>query len=80
MGWLETYRSHLIVLLLGLIAVDPQVAVISVSADNEFGHPAPEVVERLEEAVGEDNLYITSKHGTIELITDGTRLWVRAEQ
>ncbi|UCG81996.1 MAG: hypothetical protein JSW38_07170 [Dehalococcoidia bacterium] len=63
-----------------LNAVDPQVAVISVSADNEFGHPAPEVVERLEEAVGEDNLYITSKHGTIELITDGTRLWVRAEQ
>jgi competence protein ComEC len=60
--------------------VEPQVAVISVGAENEFGHPDPGVVERLVQVVGEDNLYLTSEHGTIELITDGTRLWVKTER
>ena len=60
-----------------LDAVEPQVAVISVGADNTFGHPDPGVVERLSEVVGEDGLYLTSEHGTIELVTDGGRLWVR---
>ncbi len=63
-----------------LTEVDPQLAVISVGADNAFGHPSPEVVERLGEMVGEDNLYLTSEQGTIELITDGKRLWVRTER
>ncbi len=40
----------------------------------------PDVVERLNNAVGEDGLYLTSEHGTVELITDGTRLWVRTER
>ena len=61
-------------------AVDPQLAVISVGEGNRFGHPAPDVVERLNDAVGEEGLYLTSGHGTIELITDGTRLWVRTER
>jgi competence protein ComEC len=59
-----------------LAAVDPEVAVISVGADNPFGHPGPEVVERLINNVGEDNVYRTDEDGTIELITDGERLWV----
>ena len=62
-----------------LAAVDPEVAVISVGADNTFGHPSPEVVERLIDRVDEDNVYRTDKHGTIEFITDGERLWVRAD-
>ena len=62
-----------------LAVVDPQLAVISVGAENPFGHPSPGVVERLMELVGEDNLYLTSEHGTIELITDGERLWVQTE-
>jgi len=60
-----------------LAAVDPEVAVISVGADNTFGHPSPDVVERLIDKLGEDNVYRTDENGTIELITDGERLWLR---
>jgi competence protein ComEC len=60
-----------------LAAVDPDVAVISVGADNTFGHPSPEVTERLIDRLGEDNVYLTDEDGTIEFITDGESLWVR---
>jgi len=60
-----------------LAAVDPEVAVISVGEDNPFGHPSPEVVERLIDRLGEDNVYRTDEDGTIEFITDGERLWLR---
>ncbi len=56
-----------------LAAVQPAVAVISVGADNRFGHPAPEVLERLSGVP----VYRTDQHGTVEFITDGRRLWVR---
>jgi len=62
-----------------LAAVAPEVAVISVGADNTFGHPSPDVVERLTDRVGEDNVYRTDEDGTIELITDGERLWLRRD-
>jgi competence protein ComEC len=62
-----------------LAAVDPEVAVISVGRDNPFGHPSPEVVERLTGRLGESNVYRTDKDGTIEFITDGEKLWVTAE-
>jgi competence protein ComEC len=62
-----------------LAAVDPEVAVISVGADNTFGHPSPEVVERLIDRLGEDNVYRTDEDGTIEFITDGETLWVRRD-
>jgi competence protein ComEC len=62
-----------------LAAVDPEVAVISVGADNRFGHPSPEVVERLIDRLGEDNVYRTDEDGTIEFITDGERLWMGAD-
>ncbi|MCY3542752.1 MAG: ComEC/Rec2 family competence protein [Chloroflexi bacterium] len=63
-----------------LSAVSPAVAVVSMGADNRFGHPDASVVERLREFVGEDGLYLTAEQGTMELISDGTRLWVKAER
>jgi len=60
-----------------LAAVDPEVAVISAGADNPFGHPSPEVVERLIDRLGKDNVYRTDQDGSVELITDGERLWAR---
>jgi len=60
-----------------LATVGPEVVVISVGADNTFGHPNPEVVERLIDRLGEDNIYRTDEDGTIEFITDGERLWLR---
>ncbi len=59
-----------------LSAVDPQMAVISVGAENKFGHPSPEVVARLEQRLGADNIYRTDQHGTVTFTTDGQKLWV----
>ncbi len=55
-------------------------AVICVGADNPFGHPSAEVMQRLTDRLGEDNVYRTDQDGTIELITDGEKLWVKAEK
>ncbi len=63
-----------------LAVVNPQVAIISVDKENPSGHPSDEVMERLTRIVGKDNIYLTSERGTIELITDGERLWVRVER
>ncbi len=62
-----------------LAVVDPEVAVISVGADNSFGHPNSEVVERLIGRLGVENVYRTDRNGTIEFITDGESLWVKTE-
>ena len=45
--------------------------------DNPFGHPSPEVLERLIDRLGEDNVYRTDEDGTIEFITGRERLWLR---
>jgi competence protein ComEC len=63
-----------------LAATNPQIAVISVGDDNRFGHPSPQVVQRLEQKLGPENIYRTDCHGTIEFTTDGERLWVNAER
>jgi competence protein ComEC len=59
-----------------LSVVKPQVAVISVGAGNLFGHPSSEVLDRLSAT----HLYRTDQQGTIELVTDGKRLWVKTER
>jgi len=63
-----------------LTAVSPDIVVISVGADNTFGHPSDEVMERLEEEIDGENIYRTDENGTIEFITDGERLRVRVER
>ena len=62
-----------------LVAVDPEVAVICVGADNTFGHPSPDVMDRLIDTMGENNVYRTDEEGTIEFITDGEKLWVKTD-
>jgi competence protein ComEC len=60
-----------------LAVVIPRIAVISVGQDNTFGLPNQEVVGRLEQELGPENVYRTDEDGTIEFVTDGERLWVR---
>jgi len=63
-----------------LAVVNPHLAVISAGKDNPYGHPRPEVMERLEEELGSENIYRTDEHGTIEFITDGQRLWLKKQK
>jgi len=63
-----------------LSGVNPQLAIISVGADNDFGHPTPEVMAQLADKIGPENIYRTDEHGTIEFITDGKKLWARVER
>ncbi len=58
-----------------LEAVDPQVALISVGADNDYGHPAEQTLARL--AAADVRVYRTDECGTLEVLTDGERCWVR---
>jgi competence protein ComEC len=62
-----------------LSAVAPAYAVISVGADNRFGHPDGDVLERLA-AQGGVAVLRTDTAGTIEFTTDGQQLWVRTER
>lgn len=59
-----------------LSAVRPRFAVISVGADNSFGHPRPEVLERLQEA--EVSVFRTDQDGAITFHTDGKTLWLES--
>ncbi|GAK02793.1 late competence protein ComEC, DNA transport [Geomicrobium sp. JCM 19037] len=51
-----------------LDAVDPEVAIYSAGADNEYGHPHDEVVERIHEK-GID-LFGTAEHGEVYVIIE----------
>jgi competence protein ComEC len=61
-----------------LQAVSPAAAIVSVGADNSFGHPAPETLEQLQAAGVK--VYRTDQNGTIEIITDGTGYTVRTQR
>jgi len=59
-----------------LEAVGPELAVISVGADNRFGHPDKVTLEKLEDIP----TYRTDQQGSLEVVTDGERYWVHTEQ
>ncbi|MCK5472172.1 MBL fold metallo-hydrolase [Candidatus Gracilibacteria bacterium] len=50
-----------------LAAVNPEIVIVSAGAENKFGHPNPEVLERLEGV----EILETSKEGNIKIISDG---------
>ena len=61
-----------------LSAVSPSYGVISVGADNSYGHPAQEVLDRLSRHGVET--WITRDRGNITLRSDGTSISFTAEQ
>ena len=61
-------------------AVSPRVAVISAGQDNRFGHPDPEVVERLEGLMPASRIFKTFERGAITFETDGKTLSVKTER
>jgi competence protein ComEC len=61
-----------------LMAVTPHIAVISVGANNTYGHPAPEVLARL--AAVNATVYRTDTQGTIIVTTNGQTVDVRTER
>lgn len=61
-----------------LRAVAPQIVVISAGRDNRYGHPHPAMLARAA-AVGAAVLR-TDEYGTLEVVSDGTRMWWTAER
>jgi len=61
-----------------LQAAMPTYAGISVGAENRFGHPDPDVLERLSDCGA--RTFRTDLQGTIEWISDGQQVWVRPER
>ena len=59
-----------------LAAVHPDVAVISVGADNTYGQPSPQVLGRL----ADSQVYRTDLNGRVKLSTDGEHLWVEVDR
>jgi competence protein ComEC len=55
-----------------LSAVNPQIAIISSGEGNPYGHPSPEVLDRLQ-AAGVRTLR-TDTNGAIHILTDGKRI------
>jgi competence protein ComEC len=57
-------------------AVNPQIAIIQVGAENDYGHPHQEILERLADRL----ILRNDQQGRIHLATDGQRLWLASEQ
>ena len=54
--------------------VRPQIAVVSAGAENPYGHPSPEALERLQQAGV--RVLRTDRSGAIHILTDGERVEV----
>jgi competence protein ComEC len=57
-----------------LDAVTPSIAIISAGEDNPYGHPSPELLERLEASGA--RVLRTDRDGAVHIVTDGDRLEV----
>jgi competence protein ComEC len=59
--------------------IRPRIAVISVGADNDYGHPDPGTVAALESVPGLA-LYRTDRDGRVVVESDGRRISVRTDR
>ncbi len=57
--------------------VSPEISIIEVGADNDYGHPHVEILERLQNV---SMVYRTDYHGTITVTTDGLTYTVTTER
>jgi len=57
-----------------LAAIDPQIAIISAGEQNPYGHPSPELLDRLEDH--HMRVLRTDREGAIQVLTDGHDLRV----
>jgi competence protein ComEC len=61
-----------------LDAVQPQVAVVSIGANNPYHHPSADVIERLQ---ADGSLVLrTDQAGTVSMSTDGEHLWIDTQR
>ncbi|HQD95665.1 MAG TPA: MBL fold metallo-hydrolase [Methanosarcina thermophila] len=58
-------------------AVSPEVSVIEVGAENDYGHPDPEILERLQKV---SKVYRTDLDGTVTVTTDGSTYTVTTQK
>jgi asparagine N-glycosylation enzyme membrane subunit Stt3 len=58
-------------------AVTPKISIIEVGADNDYGHPHAEVLQRLQSV---STVYRTDLHGTITITTDGSTYTVTTKK
>ncbi len=63
-----------------LDAVSPRAAIISAGRDNRFGHPDPEIVQRLEELESQPMIFRTYENGSIAFETDGGAISVKTDR
>jgi competence protein ComEC len=54
----------------------PTIDLISVGVGNRYGHPVPEILERL----GGDLILRTDQHGDVTFSTDGRHLWLETQR
>ena len=60
-----------------LAAVSPEVAVIQVGEKNRYGHPSPEVLERLENY--DIKYYRNDLDGDVKLVSDGINYLIKTD-
>ncbi len=57
-----------------LAAVHPKLAIVSAGAENPYGHPSKELLDRLHDA--NTKILRTDEHGAIHVLADGESLVV----
>ncbi|PKH45753.1 DNA internalization-related competence protein ComEC/Rec2, partial [Dehalococcoides mccartyi] len=59
-----------------LDVTSPEFGLISVGADNRYGHPHPETLSRLISVMAENCIYRTDIWGSLDFATDGQSLYI----